>query len=155
MRRLLALLALLCAPLPAQLFSPWNLQVFPPAVAYPARYQYRPAMVIAWVPQQGVLAFKMQPIGTQLNLVLRELLIVHPPTWKGTCAGFPSVGTRLVGNWGFLEVYPWQGTQVSIYRGLNVPLLTPNAYSVEHGTLLGRCPNSLPAIVAMLVEVTP
>lgn len=139
----------------AQLFSPYNLHAFPGTVVMPARYQYRPALVIAWAPQPVVSAFKLEPFGSQLNVTLRELLLVHPPTWNGTCAiGFTNVGTRLIGSFGFKEVYPWQGPQVQIFRGLNVPLYAPDAFRVEHGNFWGRCPNhSAPMLAAMLVEV--
>lgn len=155
MRRLLALLALLCAtaPLPAQLFSPWNLHAYAGTVVQPATFQYRPALVIAWVPQPQVYAFKLEPFGIPLTATLRELTLIHPPGWAGTCAGFPSVGTRLVGSWGFLHVYPWTGSQLQSFTGLNVPLLAPNAFRVEHGTWFGRCSGSVPAVAAMLVEV--
>jgi len=154
MRRLILAAFLLCSTMPAQLFSPWNLHAYPGTVAYPARYQYRPALVLAWVPQPSMPAFKLEPFGIPLTATLRELTIIHPPSWNGTCAlGFGNVGTRLVGSWGFLQVFPWQGGQVQVFRGLNVPLLAPNAYRVEHGTAFGVCANSVPMVVAMLVEV--
>lgn len=158
MRNLLIVLVALISPLSsarAQLFSPWNVEGMPGAYLHPFTHTYRPMLLVQWDPSVTRSPIKLHSVGVQVELVMRELVVFHPPGWTGTC-GFGTAGTRLrATNWrAMYQVWYWGGGSYGYWRNLGIRLNAPGEIMVDYGNWFGACPyQPKPMLCAMVLEV--
>lgn len=151
-------LLLLTLPAPAQLWSPYNVELMPGATAQPLLYGYRPHILLQWDPNTTPAPLSLHVVGVQVKLTVRELFVVHPPGWTGSWGGF-NVGTRLKAeNWpAIYQVWPWGGGDFDYFRGLDIELsVVPGDIGVDYGNWSGVCCygyHPVPMLCVMLIEV--
>lgn len=154
------LLTLCCSSLPAQWISHGNLsvQTHQNAYVYPFRYRYLNHIMAIWDPSIVQAPLKLNLTGTPVTLVVKEILVLHPPGWTGSWGGF-NIGTRLVsfGSWpAIYQVYPWGGSEIDYIRGQSITLNAPGEVGLDYGTWLGTCCygySPKPVLCAMVLEV--
>jgi hypothetical protein len=159
MMRFATILLLLCSALPAQLFTPFNLEAMPGASVQAVSVGYRPHLLIQWDPRTTPVPIRTHMVGIHVKLTVREIVVVHPPNWTGSWGGFTNIGARLISrNWpAVYGVWTWGGGGFEYIRGLDIELVTPSEIVIDYGLWSGACCygyTPMPTMCAMLVEVS-